>query len=632
LAKLDGCALNKRINRYSADSSAVIPNGLFWIACIGIAVCLLRDAVTGSLVLYVPWADYWEYTAVLKEWLQHFPTPVNPQVDDPSLSSRFMPYFWLLTLLGRTFNLNGVQLMAVSAGVNFVVLAVGLKLFLTSYFRHAWAPFIGVLVIFGFWGVGYNWPNFYQLRSFFYVAGYPSTFVFGLSLMSFWVTLRLLRGGSLMPLWTVLLTLAAAGMFLCHPPTGVFGIIGCGLLALTEGRGSRFAPLLALAALLVGMALAELWPFFSVWKLVLGMYGLGVERWFDLADLVSPAARFSSGAWAHPLYDPRVVVTSLGLALLGLPLLLWLFLRREHPFIVYGALLMALPYVLNLFIAIPMGDRFLLYVTTFMQLAIIWGWLQLISGWSAIPRAPGTAPLLLMSMAGGALIVAGNSWLASLEFKGKTLYPPSLSIVARRSATPDGMTVPDLYTQLLAPVPAGATVLATPPVGWPIPSIKGKVVALRNENPLLLDQSRRYKQVADFFYRPVDDLHRIAILQRYDAHYVLINTTDAPMHAAVIPWLDAYGNVVAQRGPYRMYQMSAALYKVRLPEAEPQSAPPAMPVEPEPDTESKVSPVAPSSPAPRLRGEQSGDNPDQQPEDEAAPSFGAPIAAPIVDR
>jgi hypothetical protein len=50
------------------------------------------------------------------------------------------------------------------------------------------------------------------------------------------------------------------------------------------------------------------------------------------------------------------------------------------------------------------------------------------------------------------------------------------------------MSVIDLYTGLTAPLPESAAVLATARVGWPLPTVKAKVVFLYHENPMLLDQ------------------------------------------------------------------------------------------------------------------------------------------------
>ena len=613
-------------------------NVLYCVVCLCVGGWLAWDATSFGLVTFSPWADYWEHTAVLSEWLHNFSDPSNPHVNDPSLSSRFMPYFMALTFAGSLLGLDAVQLMSVSTLINFVLIAVGLYFFSRAYFRNYWAPLVAFIVIFTFWGAGWNWSNLYQLRSFFYVSAYPSTFVFGLSLVSFWVTMRLLHGQGQAPWLAGVLMLLAILMFLCHPLTGVFGIVGCAVLALTEPTNLRNSRLLAIGALLVGMGLAEFWPYFSVWKLSLGLYGAGDEQWFSSAEIQNPLDRFASGDWKHIFYDPRLIAINLGVSLLGVPLLAWLALRRSHMFMVLGALLMLVPYTLHLFFEVPLAHRFLLFVVFYLQMAIVWGWLQLINTWNEFPVRTGARPLLLLSLVAGAVIIAGNIWMTSIEFDGRTLQTKTLRIVEKNTGLPGSGNTMVLYGKLLAPVPDDAVVLTTAKLGWPLPTVKGKVVSIYHENPLLLDQGQRYQETGNFFYKPVTDLSRVETVQRYGVTHALVSDADKNISPRVISWLGDYSRLVSQVGGYRMYELSAALHDVELPKPE-------APIAEVADTESSGSgqsevkaesaalekaPAPQSAPRPprAINGtlSQPAVDPEMQP-----PSYGAPIAEPMLD-
>ncbi len=561
-----GFPLKKRINRYSTDSSSVLPYGLFLTLCAAIAWVLIGDALEGPLVAFLPQASYWEYAAVLREWLQHPFTPGNPQVNDPVLSAHFMPWFWLLTMIGRLLNLSPTQLLSVSSVAGFVAIAAGMLLFLREYFRNAWAPFIGMLVVFGFWGVAGHWAGVLQLRNFVYVAAYPSSLVFGLSLISFWMTIRLLQSGRTLPLWAAALALITSFAFLTHPFTAVFGITGCAVLALTEPTNLSVKRFIALFVLIAGLALAELWPYFSIWKLLLGMYGPGIEGLTSAAAAGGQLAGIGGSELVDTFYDPAVIAATLGLSLLGLPAVIYLMQKDRRPFIVYGALLMLVPYVLNIIIDIPMAHHFLFFSAVYFQFAIVWAWLRLIGAWKSLPRPAFAVPAILFSVVAGATVLIANVWMVQLESQGRGVALASLNIDDTHLMLADGKSVPTVYGELLAPVADDAVVLAMPDIGLPVAAVKGRVVSPYADNPMLTDQDERLQATREFFLWPAGDLDRVATVQQYSVSHVLIDTSDSDLHAGVRPWLESYSRLVAEQGSLRMYQLAEALHQVKLPE------------------------------------------------------------------
>jgi len=534
--------------------------------------------------------------------------------------------------------MDAIQLMVVGGVFNFLLIAIGLRLFLSYYFRLVWAPFLGLMVLFTFWGIaGFgagSGPGVFQLRNFLHVAADPSNFAFGLSLICFWATMRLLRSDTAMPLWAVVLVILQALIFVSHPLTGLFCASGCVLLVFTEFSTSIVAQLGAIVGVLAGLALAELWPYFSVWKLTLGWYGAETAGWAPAAMLGAPLERVGAEAWSVALYDPSTIFAVLGLSLLGVPVLFRLMQRGEQPFIIYGALLMLVPYALNAVFAIPLAHRFLLFAVFYFQLAVIWGWLRLISAWSEVPRPATGTPLLLLSVIVGAFAVTLSGWLVLQEKDGRVFSSQTLQLVDSRSTLPNGVNVMDLYGELLLPVAKDGVVLTTPALGWPVPAFKARVVALLNDNALVPDGPARTRAANEFFYQPVDDMQRIATIQRYNVSNVLINIDDAALHAELVPWLNSYSRLVANNGAYRMYELASALHSVKLPQPE------------TPETEvdavdSSVDTPVPDRPARDSRADvparpavsqPAGDEPAADaPDDEAPPSFGAPIAPPVLN-
>ena len=547
--------------KLAAHPDAVFAAALFIAISLFFGIWLVWDATFFRLATYSQWADYWEHSALLTEWLRDFASPGNPHVDDASLSPRYMPWFWLLTVIGLAFGLDSIDLMSLSEVANYLLIVIGLHLFLKEYFRDPWAPLIGFFAIFMFWGVSWNWSNLYQLKSFFYVAGYPSSFVFGLSLISFWATLRTLRGDEKSLAGAFILVLLSALMFLCHPLTGVFGIVGCGLLTLTEQTtwGRRFAIWIAL---LLGLVVAEAWPYFSVWKVALGLYGEGVEKWGTAGPELGMLERFRSDVWKHIFYNPRLVVIILGPALLGVPVCLWLLARREYLFIVAGAAAMSVPYFGHLFFEVPLAHRFLLFIVFFLQLALVWLILRVIDNWRTTPRAVTDSLAMWITVAALVGIGAYNVALVALEFRGSTFDPKTLKVLDKHGQIPGRTNVVVLYQKLTAPLSRTSVVLTTPRLGWPLPTVKGKVVSLFHENPMLLDQAERYVATMEFFYQPLDDLARAAIVRRYNASHILTYASDDSVDPGVTDWLSRYATQIVEVGDYRMYAIDVAALPV----------------------------------------------------------------------
>ena len=125
---------------------AAIANTLFYGLFLAGGFLLIRDGLSIPLVTFAAFTDYWEHTAALTEWMRNLAAPANPHVVSDDLSSRYMPIFYVLSLLGQNLSLTAVQLMSISAVINYCLIALGLHLFLRYYFRDVWAPLIGFIL------------------------------------------------------------------------------------------------------------------------------------------------------------------------------------------------------------------------------------------------------------------------------------------------------------------------------------------------------------------------------------------------------------------------------------------------------------------------------------------------------
>jgi hypothetical protein len=181
-------------------------------------------------------------------------------------------------------------------------------------------------------------------------------------------------------------------------------------------------------------------------------------------------------------------------------------------------------------------------------------------------------------------------------------------------------------------------VLTTPRLGWPLPTVKGKVVSLYHENPMLLDQAERYVATMNFFYQPLDDLERADIVKRYKASHLLTYASDSSLDPAVADWLSRYATQVAEAGDYRMYAIDLEALPVVIPEPEV-----SQPADDTTESTDAEPPADQQNVTIDQRGDGALDGADALPEEAAVlpaevgdennekKSFGAPIAEPILD-
>ena len=83
-----------------------------------------------------------------------------------------------------------------------------------------------------------------------------------------------------------------------------------------------------------------------------------------------------------------LLLTILGPALIAIPVWVWLFMHRQYPFLVYGALLMIAPSLATVVIDLPQTHQLLLFVVVYLQFALVWAILQVIEAWRMLPRPP----------------------------------------------------------------------------------------------------------------------------------------------------------------------------------------------------------------------------------------------------
>jgi hypothetical protein len=488
---------------------------LFLLLSLAVLVWVTQDAFSTRIVTLSQGADYWEHSATFRALIDHPLHPQNPHLVSPASSPRFIPSFIVIALAARAAGLDALGAMGIASAVNLVLFFAGIFLFFRSYFRDARASLYGLIVMLGSWYDGWHFSNVYQLKILFSVASYPSTAALGLSLLGFTLTLRTLRGGA-QPGWLAGTAACWALVMITHPLTAVLGFGGALLLAVMEPGFPLAVRARVTAAILVGLALSFTWPYFSVWRVLVGG---GQEQVAAIADELTGAIVPEPPSGLHEFYRKRELMRALGLSLVGIPVCLYLLVRRRRWFVTLGAAGMLLPFIVNAYRPLPLGHRFILLAIFFLQVAVVWLLLKLTpnapEAWSRLSSKPWR---WLGAAVVAAVLVGASVWNVDaaaerLESSERKIHGESTNLrYARR--------VGEL-------VGSNGVVLADRRSSWPIPTFGPKVVTLLHENPLVRDERRRAQHVARFFRASTDDKTRAAIIRRYQVTHVLAKRGEA---------------------------------------------------------------------------------------------------------
>ncbi len=459
--------------------------------------------------------DFWEHSAAIREWMGDLWHPRNPHLMTDIGSPRYMPYFFVLAILGNVLGLEAIDVLKIAAIFNIALLTLGVFLFFRVYFRSHLAPVIGLVVLLTAWGTGWTWSNVTQLRTLFYVGPYPSTFCFALTLVCLWLQTRMLRSDAPPIKHHIALAALVAVLVASHPLTGSFAIVSLLLLALFHPR-VRFGTRAGLAiAVVLGLGLAELWPYYSVLKVTLGVSGGEAKSWVDGGAIAWDAR--PRLLLKHPFYNPVQVLLALGPILVGFLCLGFLARQREHRFILFGAIAMLTPYAVNLVYPIPLGHRFLLFAIFFLHLALVWavvGCLDRAYSGLESGRTRGAAKVALGGI--GAVIALG------------LIFNTAFAVVDVRQRLAGQDRMPAHIAEIVRSVPRDGVVMARPILAWPIPTFAGKVISLFHRNPMVPDMAERDRSVTLFFDPASSAAERAQILRDYSVSHVLIDSADTP--------------------------------------------------------------------------------------------------------
>ncbi|MFG3096992.1 hypothetical protein [Streptomyces sp. NPDC048202] len=272
-------------------------------------------------VVRLPWAgDLGMHAATVQRLRHSLLDPGNPLVDADTPSPYYSPWMLVLGCLARLTGLSVFTVLRIGALVGLGLLFSGVWRYVRTLSAHRAAPALAVLCLVLLWGPDLlNWSGFLGLNSLALTVAYPSLFALGLS-FHFWawlaITLRTTDG------WVRWLGLGAlwALILLCHQFTGVVATLGA-LATVLAARPGRQVLLRAGAALVVGVVLLGLWPYYDFFALFSAGAGLEAIHRSLYSDLPGRFGLALLGVvalalrWRRDHRDPLVLFFVLGVLL-----------------------------------------------------------------------------------------------------------------------------------------------------------------------------------------------------------------------------------------------------------------------------------------------------------------------------
>lgn len=502
----------------------------FVLLGLGIVIWVGWDAAYVRSITYSRGSDYWEHTAVLRALIEDPFRPVHPMTGSDVGSPRFSPHFLWVALLSRAFGFDPIEAIGFAAVANTLLFLAGIYVFFRTYFRSRLASLLGLVVLFGSWLDAPHFSNVYKLKVYFSVAGYPSTAALGVTLLTFTLALVVLRSERERRAALVALAFAWAYLYITHPLTAMLALVGGAVLAATEPGATLRRRLLVGATIPAGLILTLFWPYYPALRMVTGGTVQRVSKELARGDYE-----------LHHFYELGALLDIVGYALPGVLLIPYFLVRRRHLFLALTPLAMLAVFVVNAFVPLPLGHRFILLATFFFQASTVWLLLALIE-----PAADAPAPLRRRSVLWAARAAVGVL-LAVLCVQNVEAAESRFarSVPGRKSPA---VRFGEQVAKIAGP---GAVVLADKVTSWSLPTFGCRVVAFHHQNPLVPDGDERNLAVRRF-YSTASDAERAEILERYRVTHVVVTGR----HGGADAYLETRARRHELSGKSRLYALT----------------------------------------------------------------------------
>jgi hypothetical protein len=450
--------------------------------------------------------DVWEHIAAARELAAHPLHPHHPLLPLDAPHQFFTPYTLVLALVVRLTGWHVLTAFAVAGLANFALVLYGIRRFVHALGGSDAVAFYTLVFTVFLWGSeAWFYSGFLHFDVLAHVLSYPSTFAFGLSLVALTLQVRFLDTGRLRYLGGIV----AAGVvvLVSHPITFAFLVIGTLSLAVGK-RPVRSVRAVADtgAALGAAGALAMLWPYFSVYDLLVG--GSEVTRSYRAAV---------DGA-NHELYAKAI--QRLLLALVAIPFVIARVRRGRNDPLALMALGLAAVYAYGWVYNVGSFSRSLTFLH-FVSVTILAEELVRAQGMLAHLGTAAAPARRFVAVFVAALVAMG---VFNLRNGFKVLPDSMVSDLPYEWAHDQvGFTRFDDFRFLEEHHDDYPVVIADVYTSLEVPAFGSRTVAFARVQPFV-DTNERSADLGRFFSPDATEADRRAIIRRYHARLVIVTT------------------------------------------------------------------------------------------------------------
>ena len=439
--------------------AALRQNWAYW----GILAIFLILVILDSFVYQMPRArvgDLIEHVSALDVWIEQPFSPENPALNSDAPSPRFipvyLPFVWLGSLLGWS-GWTAYNVISVCGALLFIFCA---HRFFKALSPHKYAPLLGWLVFMGLWANPWNYSSVYAYSTLYKITAYPSIIAFSLSLLCLAILILCLKGGQITKWQTIGLAALTTIIVTSHILTGAFLLCAAALFILFSPATSKLR-LQIFGAGVAGLILSLLWPFYPVGEVMAGGRVVTGEIWTQRLS-VQPG-RAGALLDRHSFYEwGRYYPIFLGV-------LAALFLAFKRQFIsILGILGFGSIYLINLFVPLPLGHRFIIFSMFFGHLAIF---LIVLSAWKKLVTTEKSGTIFAGLLAIGFLVLNVARLTPPLGAHNGKVLERNLKVQA-------------LTTEQ-------SVIAGDPAAAWMLSAYDRKILWLKHPNPLVDDRYDR---------------------------------------------------------------------------------------------------------------------------------------------
>lgn len=489
------------------------------------SIALVGYNVIGMYLVYSPeGSDYWEHLASMHSFSTNPASPPNPYILSDEPTHLFTPYHLFWGVISRILDVHVFWLFPVIAGVNILLFVASIRVFCRNILGDEKYVLAFALTMLFFWIHPWGWSGFYNFGLLPLTAIYPYWFTLPISLF----VIAGYGESDIDGKWyngfipNILYGLAVCLVFLSHPLTGSFLILSLGVKVLTIKSIPRFERLALLTIPSLGLVLALFWPYFPVMSAILGSGSFAALGFAGNWELF-----YENAGW-------RILP-----ALLGLPFLVYLLLKKKFTYVPVALVAVAGIYFFNYAVLHNSTlARYVIFIAFYCQVGVI---LSLKHLERHVRYNHVVVGFLLVT-----LILAIPQFILAARRIG-----PVRDIVCEESiGTHSNVTAFRQYSALRPYIGNTDVLMAPMKDSWQLAGVIGcRVVGVRHANPFMPDYFERKSVTEKFFTKEVTAADRSRILSHYSVSYVLVPKP----YEAIISDFTAYLTLVYRDEEYALY-------------------------------------------------------------------------------